>query len=213
MTCYSCDRTHMDEIIQCDAEVATLLVQLRRALWRSSQPARLDSRVVEDAIEKLGPLPSELLAYCAAIGSMAMLLSENDELVAFYTANEQAGWDRELGDFLAFDSWGDWPRSYAMYAPSERAFGIFALKTTTLQRMPTLAAMVATRLDSPTAPTAEELATFQPSIHRVQLAARRVVHAKFGTGTVLAAREGKLEIDFGEHGIKLLAERFVKDDR
>lgn len=205
------DRRPMDAIITCDAEVRAVLVQLRRELWRSSQPAHLDSRVVEDAVAKLGPLPGELLGYCAAIGSMAMLLSENDELAAFYTANEQAGWDRELGDFLAFDAWGDWPRSYAMYSPSERVFGIFDLKTTSLERMPTLAAMVTRRIDTSTPPTAEELATFQPTVGRPQIAVRQVVHAKFGTGTVLAAREGKLEIDFGEHGVKLLAERFVTD--
>jgi len=204
-----------DELISCDPAVAALLIQLRRDLWRSSTPATLDGRVVDDAVDKLGPLPSDLLAYCAALGSMAILVSENDELESFYQANDQRDWrtSAQVGDHVAFDTWGEWPRSYAMYSPSEQTFGVFDLKTSTLQGFPSLAHVLASRVDATRPPMADELAAFQPCIRRSEAKTRRVVHAKFGTGVVRATLEGKLEIDFGPtHGVKILAERFVKDE-
>lgn len=202
-----------DEPLSCDPAVAALLIQLRRDLWRSSAPTTLDGRIVDDATEKLGALPDDLLAYCAALGSMAMLLSDDEELDSFYKANDQPDWRSQIGDFVSFDAWGEWPRTYAMYSPSERAFGVFHLKTGTLAREPSLAAVLASRVDVTRPPMADELAAFRPTIQRGEAKTRRVVHAKFGAGVVLATLEGKLEIEFAPpHGIKILAERFVKDE-
>jgi hypothetical protein len=204
-----------DEPISCDPAVAALLIQLRRDLWRSSAPATLDGRIVDDATEKLGPLPDDLLAYCAGLGSMAMLLSDDEELDSFYKANENPDWraGAQLGDFVSFDAWGEWPRTYAMYSPADRTFGVFELKTSTLTRVPSLAAVLASRVDVTRPPMPDELAAFRPTIHRGESKTRRVVHAKFGAGVVLTTLEGKLEIEFAPpHGIKVLAERFVKDE-
>jgi hypothetical protein len=186
-----------------------LLVRLRRDLWRNESPPVLAGEVVDRAVERHGPLPDELLAYCAALGSLAMLLSDDEELEAFYQAQAEPNWRvrSQIGDHVAFDAWGDWPRTYAVYSPSERSFGVFDLKTGTMQRAPTLEHVVAQRIDG-----APDAADFTPIIRREIARERHVTHAKFGTGTVLEALEGKLRIDFGgEHGVKVLAERFVKD--
>ncbi len=65
-------------------------------------------------------------------------------------------------------------------------------------------------LDTPPSPMALE--AFTPCVVVPPAAAERfVVHPKFGEGRVLRAFEGKLDIDFGEQGIKTLLERFVGD--
>nr|MBA3502560.1 hypothetical protein [Deltaproteobacteria bacterium] len=128
---------------------------------------------------------------------------------SFYSGQGEPDWRvrSQFGDHVTFDAWGDWPRSYAVYSPSERSFGVFYLKTGTIDRAPSLEHVVAHRVDG-----APEPAELHPVVRREEARERRVTHAKFGTGTVLEALEGKLRIDFGdEHGIKVLAERFVKD--
>lgn len=197
-----------DEPIPCTPSLSALLVQLRRDLWRNEQPPVLAGEVVDRAVDKCGPLPDELLAYCAAMGSMAMLLSDEEELELFYRGQDEPDWRSRssFGDHVTFDAWGDWPRTYAVYSPSERSFGLFHLKTGTLDRVPSLEHLVAQRVEA-----APEAAEFHPVVRRAEIRHRRVVHAKFGTGTVVESLEGKLRIDFGEHGIKVLAERFVQD--
>jgi hypothetical protein len=185
--------------IPCDDRTRRLLVRLRRELWRTSQPTVLDGETVDNAARMYGPIPDELLAYCAAIGSMTMLLADNAEIRDEHPS---------IGDSIAFDAWGD---SYAIYSPNSHMFAVLDRNTSALDHCSSIADVLLRRLDSDgESPSDEDLAAFQPVIARAATNARRVVHAKFGTGTVLRSLEGKLEIDFGEHGIKVLAERFVK---
>lgn len=186
--------------INVDDRTRRWLVQLRRELWRTSQPTVLDGANVDSAARLYGPIPDELLAYCAAIGSMTMLLADNAELRDEHPS---------IGDAIAFDAWGD---SFAMFSPNTQMFGVLDRNTSAIDHCASIADVLLRRLDNDaTPPTDEELAEFRPVILRKAASTRRVVHAKFGEGTVLRALEGKLEIDFGEHGVKVLAEKFVKN--
>jgi len=193
--------------------LARRLVLLRRHLWLSHPPV-VDGGALDSAVAYLGhDVPDDVLAYLAALGiSLATALEGEGEIESFYEAQEERDWRKHAHyDHVPFDAWGDWPRMYAMFERTSDAIGVLNIKTMTIDRFASMGHYIDWRWgDQVNFDEAVDIADFKPAITRAPpKGARRVVHVKFGTGTVLAEAEGKLQIDFGEHGIKTIAEKFV----
>lgn len=207
------------------------LVLLRRRQKLTHDPV-LDAAAIE-AIEKLKgvSLPADVLGYVAALTDTSNRETSNplyeavqgleDEIDGFYAAADppQPQWRRRSKfDHVVFDAWGDWPRFYTAYAcgPADgKPFAVFDLKAMAFtSRFESLMELLDRRWGAPpTDANAEELAAFAPAIlrrHPVERAERTVVHKKFGRGVVLREVDGKLQIDFGANGIRLLASSFVE---
>lgn len=209
------------------------------ALYASRrEPSRLAFAVgeLEATEESLGSVIPDavmglLLASAWSLGRLVGLTDARNEYARVVHGPELGKQARR--DLIVFDTWGDWPTISAGYRPtrdrSEPPIVIWDWKkwapfdgrkqTTvasylrdwlTLER-PELAPL----FEAPVA--ADALAAFHPVLEEatplVAAAAREVQHPKFGRGRVIAERGDKLEIDFGEHGVRTLLARFVTDAR
>ncbi len=146
-----------------------------------------------------------------------------EEIRLFYTSSEcpPKHWKRAFDlEYVAFDGWGDWPRFYACWArervrDSEGVL-VWDLKAASLANEvigeSTLEAYCRMRWNL----SEEDLAAeddWKPVLLAEQPPPQRAVsHPKFGVGTVLAEPEpGKLKVDFGAAGVRVLAARFVTE--
>lgn len=174
-------------------------------------------------------IPNGVLAFLAATGrSPGAPVPITDEIDGFYEASDAApkDWRREFRfDHVAFDGWGDWPRYYACWARGanrgDETARVWDMKAAAffdrIVEDRTLDAVLRFRYELDAKALAsldpQEIAAFCPAIvppepERV----RRVHHAKFGLGVVSRVLESdKLEIDFGDAGVRVLLSRFVTD--
>jgi hypothetical protein len=194
-------------LIDIQAELQPLLVGLQRHCKVAEATVAADGIA---AVERhLGRrIPPLLGAVLAVSGTPPFRLIELDEeLERFYRAEDQPGWRKAAGfDHLAFVGWGEWPRQYGCFDRRARP-AIFSLKSGTFETA-SLADIV-TRAWPGVLPGVGELVV--EVVGPVAAAPRRVLHPTFGEGTVIGAAAGKLTIDFGPHGHKVLLARFVRD--
>jgi hypothetical protein len=209
--------------VKIDDALARRLVLLRRQLNRSHEPV-LDGAAVANTIEHIGcTIPDDVLAYVAAIGSTSAdagplheIVNGEDTINTFYEAEDRSDWRSACGfDHVAFDQWGEWPAYWALFARSDRPkpIGVINVKTLSIDHFASVADYIDWRWQGEldTTSTDVNIASFAPSVRGAAAKAqRRVVHVKFGTGIVLSEAEGKLTIDFGDAGVKTIAEKFVK---
>jgi len=205
--------------VKIDDALARRLVLLRRQLGCSHAPV-LDGAAVANTTEHIGcAIPDDVLAYVAAVrrdGALEEIVNGVDSIHMFYEAEERSDWRGSCGfDHVAFDQWGDWPAFWALFSrtPSDKPIGVINIKQLDITSFKSVADYIDWRWSDVDFNTVDvDISKFAPTVSAAPTKSqRRVVHVKFGTGTVLAEAEGKLTIDFGDAGVKTIAEKFVKD--
>jgi hypothetical protein len=204
--------------------LARRLTLVRRHLKRVHAPV-LDAASVDAAVDACRcVIPDDVLAYLAALGvteeggPLSCVFEAEREIDTFCGAMDPPlrTWRKDAGySHVPFDAWGDWPRFYALFArkPSAKPIAVLNLKHITLEHFASVADYMDWRWSGAVDLSASIEDAVEPQIRRaVSPPQRRVVHEKFGVGVVLRDAEGKLQIDFGDAGVKTLAARFVKDE-
>jgi hypothetical protein len=205
------------------AHVLRITPETRRllaAVWRAKgkPPLTIHPDQVADAAKELRVvIPDDVVAIVIAEGRLiGALPALTLEVTTYFDATHGKGkWRGELEfDHVVFARLPS-DDSEPLYASFRRGSAELALWDV---RRPTRGGVKATlaeylaRGGTTGTATAEEVAAFQPVIDLPPPPPpRRVTHPTFGTGTVLEKKDGKLRIDFGAHGVKVIAEKFVRD--
>ena len=209
---------------------------LHRALAAAKDRHAVDGpcmqlQLVKDIESAIGcEVPHGVLAIYATLGRpLGDVLALTDEVLEFYEMSESVNAPRSF-DYVAFDAWGDWPRYYACWKrgdprSSEKAI-VWDLKTASVfdkafdaQTMEAyFRGTFGVTPDQTESLPKDALDAWIPQMASVPVIRSRaqrprtVWHRKFGDGTVLEEPEpGKIKVDFGEHGVRVLLERFVTD--
>ena len=200
------------------------------AVWHDAgRPTlRIDPDALASVAKELrSKVPELVLAILVAEGrSLGQLVTLTSDVVAFYEASEVPGWRRATKfDHVAFAELtapGSAAPVYACFArtsdsaraelvsrdlrkPGEGGAPLSDLDAY-LQRRAQLSGR------EPGAVSDDAVAAFQPVVAAAPTAAPTVVrHPKFGEGKLLERIDGgKLRIDFGAAGVKVLAASFVE---
>jgi hypothetical protein len=224
--------------LEVSSELRGLLAQVRQVRAPMSRLAVRAGKLahVERAIGSV--VPDAVIAFLVAIGEpLERVIAQTAERATFAETTFEGVRGRAVAasarsDLITFDRAGDWPVISCGFRPTtdrgEPALVMWDWKSWTAlpaSPPPTLARYVrewyalgdGDRLPPiglTAAPSPEVLAAFDPVIEdreAIETAPREVEHAKFGKGRVLREIDGKLEIDFGDAGIKTLLSRFVTD--
>lgn len=206
----------MSRVVRLAGETRRLLARV----WRdhARPPLMIDPRAIKDVTRALrSKIADDVLAILAAEGrTPAALPALTGELATFFDATYGRGsWRSELEfDHVVFARLpGD--ESEPLFASFRRGPSTFALWDA---RRPqrggtplTLAAYVSRTWTGVEAISDPEVAAFAPVIEAPPPPPlRQVSHPSFGVGTVLDRRDGKLRIDFGPHGVKVIGEKYIK---
>lgn len=209
----------MERALDLEPELRAMLARLWEARGAPPPIAPFTPAEVRQAERALGSfVPDAILAFLAATyrrpAALVGLTQQTIEL-------GETTFERELPEVAVADVYGDWPAFAAVFGPTcdrtSTEVRVLDMKKWVFAKPEPLASWLRWRfsgedaVDFDVAPSAESLAAFTPSIAPPRSEdARKVRHAKLGVGRVVRELGDRLELDFGEGGVRTLLARFVE---